>query len=55
MPNAGGFYDDDRVVSEKHFWNHKPCMKDCKKEATVRNRATDLNVTPDLKTGPKVD
>ena len=55
MPNAGQFYDDDRETSEKHFWNRKPCMKDCKKEATVLNRASVLDVTPDKKTGPKVD
>ena len=55
MPNAGQFYDDDRETSEKHFWNRKPCMKDCKKEATVLNRASVLDVTPDKKTGPRVD
>ena len=25
MPNAGGFYDDDRETTEKTFWND-PCM-----------------------------
>ncbi len=55
MPNAGGFYDDDREAAEKRFWNRKPCMKDCKKDATVLNRARMLDVTPDSKTGPKVD
>ncbi len=56
MPNAGGFYDDDREVAEKHFWNRKPCMKDCRKDAaTVTNRASVLDVTPDKKTGPKVE
>jgi mono/diheme cytochrome c family protein len=29
MPNAGGFYDDDRETAEKSFWA-KPCMTDCK-------------------------
>lgn len=29
MPNTANFYDDDREVSEKHFWNRKPCMKAC--------------------------
>src|SRR5437868_6247419 len=24
MPNAGGFYDDDRETTEKAFWNRKP-------------------------------
>jgi S-disulfanyl-L-cysteine oxidoreductase SoxD len=56
MPNAGGFYDDDREVAEKHFWNRKPCMKDCRKDApTVLNRARALDVTPEGKSGPKVD
>ncbi len=56
MPNAGGFYDDDRETAEKHFWNRKPCMKDCRKDApTVLNRARSLDVTPDGKSGPKVD
>jgi S-disulfanyl-L-cysteine oxidoreductase SoxD len=56
MPNADGFYDDDREKSEKQFWNRKPCMKDCRKDnATVTNRASVLDVTPDKKTGPKVE
>lgn len=55
MPNAGQFYDDDREVAEKQFWNRKPCMKDCKTETAVLNRAQTLAVTPDSKTGPKVD
>jgi S-disulfanyl-L-cysteine oxidoreductase SoxD len=56
MPNADGFYDDDRESAEKQFWNRKPCMKDCRKDAaTVTNRASVLDVTPDKKTGPKVE
>jgi S-disulfanyl-L-cysteine oxidoreductase SoxD len=56
MPNAGGFYDDDRETAEKTFWNRKPCMTNCRKApATVLNRARDINVTPESKTGPKVD
>jgi S-disulfanyl-L-cysteine oxidoreductase SoxD len=55
MPNAEHFYDDDREVTEKHFWNIKPCMTDCKKDVRVLNRARSLDVTPDQKTGPKVD
>jgi S-disulfanyl-L-cysteine oxidoreductase SoxD len=56
MPNADGFYDDDREKAEKHFWNRKPCMKDCRKDAaTVTNRASVLDVTPDLKKSPKVE
>ncbi len=55
LPNAAGFYDDDREVAEKHFWRPKVCMKDCKKETTVLNRAKSLDVTPDFKTAPKAD
>ncbi len=55
MPNAGQFYDDDREIAEKAFWNRKPCMKDCKKEAKVLNRAQTLAVTPETKSGPKAD
>ena len=56
MPNAGGFYDDDREITEKQFWNRKPCMKDCRKDTpTVLNRARSLDVTPEGKSGPKVD
>jgi S-disulfanyl-L-cysteine oxidoreductase SoxD len=56
MPNADGFYDDDRETAEKHFWNRKPCMTDCRKDAAaVTNRASVLDVTPDKKTGPKVE
>lgn len=55
MPNSGGFYDDDRETTEKSFWTATPCMKDCKAEVKVRNRARILDVTPDAKTGPRVD
>lgn len=55
LPNKDGFYDDDREVSEKHFWNRKPCMTNCKVEAKVLNRARVIDVTPDGKSGPRVD
>jgi S-disulfanyl-L-cysteine oxidoreductase SoxD len=55
MPNASGFYDDDRQVAEKQFWRKKPCMQNCKTDATVLTRARMLDVTPDTKSGPKVD
>lgn len=55
MPNAGGFYDDDRLKTEKHFWS-EPCMKNCKTgEVKVLNRARVIDVTPDSKSGPKVE
>ena len=56
LPNAGGFYDDDREKVEKQFWNPKPCMTNCKAEVRITGRASVLDVTPeDGKKGPKVD
>ena len=56
MPNANGFFDDDRETSEKGFWNKSPCMKDCKPEAPkIIGRARAIDVTPDAKQGPKVE
>jgi cytochrome c len=56
MPNADTFFDDDRESAEKQFWNRKVCMKDCRSDPpAVLNRARTLDVTPDGKTGPKVD
>src|SRR5438270_7909509 len=49
MPNAGGFYDDDRETTEKAFWNAKPCMTNCKPEAKITGRARVIDVTPDDK------
>lgn len=55
MPNAANFFDDDRLKTEKHFWK-EPCMKNCKTgEVKVLNRARVIDVTPDSKTGPKVE
>ena len=51
MPNAGGFYDDDRETAEKAFWN-APCMTNCKSEAKVIGRARVIDVTPDDKRRP---
>lgn len=55
LPNAEGFYDDDRDQVEKHFWNRKVCMINCAPERKVTARAMVLDVTPDKKDGPKVD
>lgn len=55
MPNTGAFYDDDRTTAEKHFWA-EPCMKNCKAgEVKVTGRARVVDVTPDGKSGPKVE
>jgi cytochrome c len=56
LPNAGGFYDDDRETAERHFWGREPCMRNCKAEVKVLSRARVLDVTPeDQKGAPKVD
>jgi cytochrome c len=49
MPNAGGFYDDDREWTEKAFWNPKPCMSDCR-PPKITGHAQAVDVTPDDKT-----
>jgi cytochrome c len=53
LPNAGGFYDDDRETAEKHFWNRKVCMADCGPAVKVTSRAMVLDVTPTKKDGAK--
>jgi cytochrome c len=55
MPNAKGFLADDRETSERRFWNRNPCMKDCRGVPKIIGRAGDPNLTPDSKSGPKVD
>ena len=55
MPNAAAFFEDDRETSEKHFWNKTPCMKDCRPVPKVTGRAMSIDVTPDGKSGPKVE
>ena len=50
MPNATGFFDDDRETTEKAFWNQNPCMKGCRGPARVTGRAGAIDVTPDDKT-----
>lgn len=55
LPNQANFFDDDREKSEKHFWNRKPCMSNCKVDVKVTGHARVLDVTPDSKDGPRVD
>jgi cytochrome c len=52
MPNAAGFYDDDRETTEKAFWNPKPCMANCKGDVKITGRARVIDVTPDDKSRP---
>lgn len=46
LPNAGGFYTDDRDTLEVPLFTHEPCMTDCRDAPQVTFRATMLNVTP---------
>jgi S-disulfanyl-L-cysteine oxidoreductase SoxD len=50
MPNQAGFFDDDREMSEKAFWNPNPCMNDCRGPVKIIGRAGAIDVTPDEKT-----
>jgi cytochrome c len=50
MPNQGGFYDDDREITEKVFWNLNPCMKNCGGSVKITGHARAIDVTPDEKT-----
>ena len=49
MPNANGFYNDDRATAEKAFWNKNPCMKDCGPPVKITGHALAIGVTPDDK------
>ena len=49
MPNANGFYDDDRETTEKAFWNKRPCMDNCRGPVTITGRARAVDVTPEDK------
>ncbi len=56
MPNVSAFYEDDRETTEKQFWGREPCMKNCKATVPkVTGRAMSVDVTPDGKSGPKVE
>lgn len=47
MPNAEGFFDDDREVTELALFSGEPCMEACKDSVEITMRATVLDVTPD--------
>ena len=55
LPNETAFYPDDRTEAEKAFWNHDPCMKDCKPKVEVTGHAGVLDVTPETDKGGHVD
>jgi S-disulfanyl-L-cysteine oxidoreductase SoxD len=48
MPNADGFYADDRAETEYPLFTVEPCMTACREGTpAVTKRAADLNVTPE--------
>lgn len=47
LPNAGGFYPDDRPQVEYPLFSQPACMADCRPAPKVTSRAVDLNVTPE--------
>lgn len=47
LPNAEGFYPDDRAETEYPLFSAAPCMADCGPEVKVTKRAVELNVTPE--------
>ncbi|NUB45738.1 c-type cytochrome [Fertoebacter nigrum] len=48
MPNADGFYPDDRAATEYPAFSAEPCMENCRSAAPeVTKRAVDINVTPE--------
>jgi len=47
MPNADGFFVDDRAEVEYPMWSGEPCMENCKDAVEITMRATVLDVTPE--------
>lgn len=47
MPNAEGFYMDDRAETEIPVFTGEPCMEACKDTVEITMRAAVLDVTPD--------
>ncbi|WP_116598101.1 c-type cytochrome [Primorskyibacter marinus] len=47
MPNADGFYMDDRAETEIPVFTGEPCMEACKDTVEITMRAAVLDVTPD--------
>jgi len=47
MPNAEGFFIDDREENEYSQWRREPCMSNCKDAVQITMRARVLDVTPE--------
>ena len=46
MPNAGGFFPDDRAETELAAFSGEVCMENCKESVEITMRAAVLDVTP---------
>lgn len=46
LPNADGFYVDDRDSAEVPLFSGEPCMTDCVASVSVTKRAVEIGVTP---------
>ncbi|QYK42921.1 MAG: c-type cytochrome [Paracoccaceae bacterium] len=46
LPNADGFYPDDRDTTEVPLFSGEPCMSACGPAPQVTRKASDLGVTP---------
>jgi cytochrome c len=46
MPNAEGFYPDDRAETEYAKFSGEACMTDCAAEVKITKRAIEIKVTP---------
>jgi S-disulfanyl-L-cysteine oxidoreductase SoxD len=51
MPNAGGFFDDNRDTVELPLFSQPACMENCKDSVEITAYASVLDVTPDVATG----
>jgi cytochrome c2 len=47
MPNAGGFFMDDRDTVEVPAFTVEPCMENCKETVEITARAAVVDVTPE--------
>ena len=46
LPNAEGFYPDDRPETEYTLFTAEPCMEACRPPVKITKRARDISVTP---------
>ena len=52
LPNADGFFADDRDAREYEEFSAEPCMENCKDNVEITRHASVLDVTPEDTTAP---